>query len=186
MRKCPFRYAAVEAGLAVYSTGKPCRRGHISTRSTRDGSCTECRREWARNNRPYFAEYQRKRRVPTPRKPSKTREDKRRDQQDYRDRLRAVDPEGFRNRTNTASRRYAVRHPGRILARTRRREVAVRERTPPWADLAEIRRIYEECPTGYQVDHVIPLRGKVRLRLAYPPKSAIPCGEGQSPKKQSV
>lgn len=35
------------------------------------------------------------------------------------------------------------------------------ERTPTWANLDEIRRIYLNCPEGYHVDHIIPLRGKL-------------------------
>lgn len=33
------------------------------------------------------------------------------------------------------------------------------QRTPKWADLAAIAKFYDECPGGYVVDHVIPLRG---------------------------
>jgi hypothetical protein len=31
--------------------------------------------------------------------------------------------------------------------------------TPKWADINEIRNIYMNCPEGYHVDHIIPLRG---------------------------
>ena len=34
------------------------------------------------------------------------------------------------------------------------------ERTPVWANREAIKSIYERCPNGYHVDHVIPLRGK--------------------------
>lgn len=34
-------------------------------------------------------------------------------------------------------------------------------RTPIWAELAEIKRFYDNCPPGYQVDHIIPLQGKL-------------------------
>ena len=34
------------------------------------------------------------------------------------------------------------------------------KRTPSWCEKHEIRDIYKDCPTGYQVDHIIPLRGK--------------------------
>lgn len=31
--------------------------------------------------------------------------------------------------------------------------------TPKWADLNKIKQIYLDCPIGYHVDHIIPLRG---------------------------
>ncbi len=36
----------------------------------------------------------------------------------------------------------------------------VREATPTWADTEMIALIYVECPEGYDVDHIFPLRGK--------------------------
>ena len=35
-----------------------------------------------------------------------------------------------------------------------------RKRKPLWANWQEIRRIYDNCPPGYAVDHIVPLRGK--------------------------
>jgi len=32
--------------------------------------------------------------------------------------------------------------------------------TPSWADLNEIEKIYLNCPKGYHVDHIVPLKGK--------------------------
>lgn len=37
---------------------------------------------------------------------------------------------------------------------------ALTQRTPPWADLDRIWQFYRDCPVGYAVDHIIPLRGK--------------------------
>ena len=31
--------------------------------------------------------------------------------------------------------------------------------TPNWSDLVLVQKIYEECPVGYHVDHIIPLQG---------------------------
>ena len=39
----------------------------------------------------------------------------------------------------------------------RRKEILLR--TPVWADMAKIREIYNKCPEGHHVDHVIPLQG---------------------------
>lgn len=46
----------------------------------------------------------------------------------------------------------------RFYARTR--QATVLQRTPSWANLDKIAAFYEACPPGYEVDHVIPLRGK--------------------------
>ena len=34
-----------------------------------------------------------------------------------------------------------------------------KHQTPVWADLNKIKQIYLDCPSGYHVDHIIPLRG---------------------------
>lgn len=33
------------------------------------------------------------------------------------------------------------------------------ERTPSWADMNSIKEFYANCPDGYHVDHILPLRG---------------------------
>ena len=43
----------------------------------------------------------------------------------------------------------------------RTRERAVKLRTPKWADMEAIRNIYLNAPEGYEVDHIIPLQGKL-------------------------
>lgn len=44
----------------------------------------------------------------------------------------------------------------------------LRQRTPAWADLDAIRIIYQKCPSGSHVDHIIPLRGKLVSGLHVP------------------
>lgn len=34
------------------------------------------------------------------------------------------------------------------------------QRTPAWSDLDRIREIYAGCPSGFHVDHIIPLNGE--------------------------
>lgn len=35
------------------------------------------------------------------------------------------------------------------------------DRTPSWADLTKIKEIYNNCPKGYHVDHIVPLQGEL-------------------------
>jgi hypothetical protein len=40
------------------------------------------------------------------------------------------------------------------------RKKRVKQATPSWADLVAIRKFYYNCPEGYHVDHVVPIKGK--------------------------
>lgn len=44
-------------------------------------------------------------------------------------------------------------------AQSKLQKLDIVRRTPSWADLLKIREIYNKCPIGYHVDHIIPLRG---------------------------
>ena len=59
-----------------------------------------------------------------------------------------------------ANRAYYEKNVARFLASNARRKAAKSQRTPRWADLDAIAAVYEYCPRGYHVDHIIPLRGK--------------------------
>ena len=37
----------------------------------------------------------------------------------------------------------------------------VKDKTPNWVNLDEILHFYSKCPIGYEVDHIIPLNGKI-------------------------
>jgi len=46
-------------------------------------------------------------------------------------------------------------------AREAKRRATKLKRTPIWADIPNIKAIYEKCPEGCHVDHIIPLKGKL-------------------------
>lgn len=48
----------------------------------------------------------------------------------------------------------------RLAGRNAKRRAAKLRATPSWADLNAIRAIYAQCPKGYHVDHIVPLKGK--------------------------
>ena len=157
MPKNPQRSAALAAGETTYFTGKPCKHGHVAPRNTSDSSCTACRAGFRESYREQARIHAR---------------EKRRE-------MLAADPEGTRAKWSAANRRLRKekpdiyraldrkhgrlkrqRNPGAKLAETRKRQAAKIKRTPAWADLKAIQAIYENCPPGYHVDHVIPLRGE--------------------------
>lgn len=44
--------------------------------------------------------------------------------------------------------------------RQRTRRANLLKRTPKWTDLNKIQEIYQNCPQGFHVDHIVPLCGK--------------------------
>lgn len=77
-------------------------------------------------------------------------------------RNRRKDPE-YLERERNWSRRYKkapARRARNKAHEARRRHLKVTQ-TPSWADLDAIREFYENCPEGYQVDHIIPLKNGV-------------------------
>lgn len=58
---------------------------------------------------------------------------------------------------------YYKLYPYKGAAKTAKYRAARLKATPPWLtkeQLKEIEMIYKNCPSGYEVDHIIPLQGK--------------------------
>lgn len=64
-------------------------------------------------------------------------------------------------RNRQRSRNWVKENPGKNVAKTYKRRAAKWKRTPKWADLKAIAEFYANCPEGFHVDHIIPLRGKI-------------------------
>lgn len=76
---------------------------------------------------------------------------------------------GRRSRYRQLSMQHYQQNKADYIFRARVREQHVsRFATPAWADKEEIRRIYANCPPGYSVDHVVPLRGELVSGLHVP------------------
>lgn len=58
------------------------------------------------------------------------------------------------------SREYRQAHPAQHREYCATYKASKIGATPPWADLNKIKEIYNNCPEGMHVDHIVPLRGK--------------------------
>lgn len=80
-----------------------------------------------------------------------------------------------KERVNAKSKRWKERNSehcklyGKLEKRRKRayytalqaaRRAAQYRATPAWADKEHILKIYEDCPVGYEVDHIVPLLGE--------------------------
>ncbi len=55
-------------------------------------------------------------------------------------------------------RRYRA-NPEKFIARVYERRRLINQRTPPWVDKRELQQVYDRCPEGMHVDHIVPLAG---------------------------
>jgi hypothetical protein len=56
---------------------------------------------------------------------------------------------------------YSLQNKDKINAYTAARRKRVQKQTPPWETIQVLQEVYLNCPLGMQVDHIIPLRGKL-------------------------
>lgn len=61
------------------------------------------------------------------------------------------------NTTNSGLAHYCKKC---CLVESKKHKYYISERTPGWADLELISDFYRNCPKNYEVDHIVPLRGK--------------------------
>lgn len=125
----------VKAGLApYYFTGIPCVNGHMARRHTSSGNCCICQEENRKARRQNTTELTRK--------------------------IRRY--EYFKNYAHNKSKikEWKSKNKQVVNFHTRTRQARKLQATPVWVNLEAIKMIYKNCPSGYEVDHIIPLQGK--------------------------
>lgn len=103
-------------------------------------------RQHRKDNLEYYREYDRKRRL-TPKRLQQKKDSNRRCSSRVKDYHKKY------------SRQYLKENRGKVNANTAKYRASKDQRTPMWANLEKIKEIYRNCPKGYHVDHIIPLRG---------------------------
>lgn len=156
----------------------PCRNGHSSERN-KFGACREClreadkrwrirhperhalrAREWGKNNIERRRENERNRRAKNRNKVNqKLREWRTKNPAKVRLHLKKY-YENNKALFAEFAKKWAKDNPEKLRAMNRRRQAARRAAMPKWADKTELRAIYDNCPDSYEVDHIIPIKGK--------------------------
>lgn len=136
--------AAKSAGALHYSSGKPCRRGHVAPRLVSTQNCTECstiHNAAYMDARPGYivARYRRNGKKICAQKRARY----------------AANPEPEK----AAALKWSRDNLPRVLARNAARRALEKRATPKWADQEKITKVYKAAQdAGLTVDHVVPLR----------------------------
>ena len=142
------------AGQRFYRSQTPCVRGHLADRYTSSSRCRACVEETysTDEHRAYHRANQ-----------NRYREQDRTSVREAADRYREANRERIRDR----NRDYYRRNRAKKIVDANARFERIRVATPAWSDKTAIVAIYEaamqlSASTGqpYEVDHIIPLRGR--------------------------
>lgn len=126
------RAEAIARGLNKFFTGKPCKRGHISEKYVDNYGCVQCTAQRAVGY-------------------SKTEAGK------ERQRI------SNQKQATRSQLRWRQSDHGRIVrnAIKAKSRASKLQRTPFWSETKEIKQFYQNCPPGYEVDHILPLQGEL-------------------------
>lgn len=177
------RKQAIAAGLAKYFTGKPCKQGHFSERRVSGRSCVACANSvalaWAKVNKQRIKEIQH---VWNTNNRVKTAERVRK--------YRFNNPEKVKISVEKWREANKGHHKTYMNIAAVMRNTAKIQRTPSWLNAGhelEIQSIYKYCQAlrgiglSYEVDHIVPLRGKDVSGLHVPWNlQVIPAAENRS------
>lgn len=156
----------------TYFTGRPCKRGHVVERYKATRGCVACQKvvmsEWYKSNREDLLESNRNWKLSNKERVASTaavwRAEHREQCRSYSLRNRRKNPDGSR----VSVRLWAKKNKPKRKAYRAARQLRCRLATPRNVTSSELAVVYLQCPKGYQVDHIIPLNGKLVCGLHTP------------------
>ena len=144
----------------IVGSASCCRNGHIAVRN-KHGQCLECvracTRKYQSKNREKAVVYAKEWQT---RNPEKAKLHRQNFYRNHKDEILLKAKAWCQNNPEI------VNKISRVNAAKRR--ALLRLRIPRWSDLRLIRNFYDNCPSGYEVDHVVPINGKSVCGLHVP------------------
>lgn len=152
---------------------KPCKRGGTAGRDKSGHCICDACKEFNKKGpvtdeqRAYYAEWRRQNREKCASYNRKWINENKEQRKEIVESWRSRNPENVKAINARAGKKWAANNPGKRMASVRARQLSKIQRTPRWADLQEIARIYEECArvtvesgVKHEVDHIYPLQGE--------------------------
>jgi len=201
------RKDAMEQGLKRYYTGKSCAKaGHLSERHSQKGNCIACMADKFQENK-QDAEFRKKRKEQDVKdRKSVSRKDWEKANKEHlyfyrliyfeanKDQLKTVQKtyrENNKEVIKERKREWATKNWWRFAVHTAKRRAGKLQRTPCWLtkeDRTKMREMYKlasdktkETGIKWQVDHIVPLQGKLVSGLHVPENlQVIPAIENRS------
>jgi hypothetical protein len=149
-------------GLSMYYTGKPCKFGHLTTRYASSKECFFCRKD--KNLSPDLKQKQKEASLKNKEKINARARERYKANQNF-EKVRSNgkwinNKEAMTARTRDWEARNYEKRLAISKANNAIRKHKIKQQCPKWANKDKIREIYRNCPDGYHVDHIVPLKGK--------------------------
>lgn len=157
---------------ADYSLLKLCKKG-LHLRPVKDAYCKECRKEYQKNyQKKYIEKNKQKLKQANKNYYQKNKEERKQESKKYREKHREkyiqYQKEHYVNNKEDYKKyykEYRLKNKKTLLANAAKYKAQKIKATPAWANLNLIQRIYNNCPEGFHVDHIYPLRSPLMCGL---------------------